>query len=83
MMQYDRMVGTGLAVGNPVVGAVIKNNAVDEAFDDRRTFVLLRLNHAIDSGRHIDIQRAGKERASCAENEFTRDKRALHRTERR
>ena len=81
--QNDRVVCACLAVSNPVVGAVIENNAVNEALNNRCAFVLLRLHHTIDGGRHIHVQRASKECATCAEDEFAGYKRTLDRSERR
>ena len=81
--QNDRVVCTCLTVSNPVVSAIIEDDAVNEALNNRCAFVLLRLHHTIDGGRHIHVQRASKECATCAEDEFARDKRTLYRAERR
>ena len=70
------------AVGYPGVRAVIEDDAVNEALDDGATLMLLRGYEAVHSRRHIHIERAGKESATCSEYQLRRYERTLYRTER-
>ena len=75
----DAALGAGLTVGNPVVCAVVEDNAVNQALNDRCTLMLLCLNEAVNGRRHIDIQRAGEERAAGTQYQFGGDERTLYR----
>ena len=83
MAENDAVLLSLFAIGDPRMRSVIENHTVNETFNNRRTFVLLRGYKAIDRRRHIDIERAGKERTTCAEHQLCRNKRTLYRSERR
>ena len=80
VLEYDATLCASLAVGNPVVGAIVEDYTVHKALNHARAFVLVRLYHAVDGGRHVHIQRAGKEGAACTEYQFCRDEWTLYST---
>ena len=71
------------AVSNPVVGAVVEDDAVDKALDEAGAFVLLSCDHASNGSRHVHVKRTGKECAACAKTKFGGNERTLNRSERR
>ena len=78
MAEYDRAVGTWLAVGNASMGTMVEDYAVNETLNDAGTFVLVGCYHAIYCGRHIHIQCAGKEGTACAEYQLCGDERTFY-----
>ena len=67
MAEDDAAFCACLSVGNPVVGAVVEDYAVDEALDHASALVLRGLYHTVHGGRHIHIQGASEEGAACTE----------------
>ena len=83
MLEHDGASCAFCAISNVIMGAVVENHAVHEAFNQRSALVVVGFHHAAHRSRHIHVERTSEERAAGTEAKFSGDKRTFNRAERR